>query len=239
MLGLARSGQRLIIRLFITIFTLALSSIVHSNDVRDEEKLEVIYVDMPPYTFRKPDGQAAGSLIELSRKALLKAGQPHVFSYVPLAQLQQRSLSGDMGLAHLIGAFPVPKQKVLFGTRPLSYLHLQAYFIDAPAIRAITDLKGHEVILVRGYSYGYLRDYLNIPENRVSAVVVESHQEALRALKERPDRYLIDYRKPLEQAVGLESIEALQSYSLSEIPIYWAAGQRYQALLMKLEAQLN
>ncbi|MCV6614917.1 MAG: transporter substrate-binding domain-containing protein [Cellvibrionaceae bacterium] len=202
-------------------------------------ELEVIYVDMPPYTYLDKNGRASGSLIDISRRALQAVGQPHRFTQVPLAQLQARSRSGDLGMVHLIGAFPIPKQSLSFGERPLSYLRLTVYYRDAAPLKHMADLRGREVILVRGYTYGYLRDYLQIPEQRVNLILVDNHRQALAALRAKPGRYLINYQKPFEFTVGAGVVAGLQHYLLSEIPVYWALQKNYADLLPKLERQLD
>ncbi|MBB6522476.1 hypothetical protein [Pseudoteredinibacter isoporae] len=202
------------------------------------DSLEVIYVDMPPFTFLNEQDKADGILIRKTAAALKKINQPHHFRRVTLQELAQLSGRADLGLVHLIGAFPVPKQSVSFGSRPLSYMRLHAYFTDAKPIRARSDLRNKEVILVKGYSYGYLRDYLNIPENRVRILFAESHEQALQRLNAKPGRYLLNYERPFASAVGQSKLESLQQYSLSEIPIYWAAGNSFAGQLPELEAQL-
>ncbi|GAA6153513.1 hypothetical protein [Pseudoteredinibacter isoporae] len=202
------------------------------------KSLEVIYVDMPPFTFLNDQQEADGLLIHKTAAALKKINQAHHFRRVSLQELAQLSGRADLGLVHLIGAFPVPKQSVNFGSRPLSYLRLHAYFIDAKPIRARSDLRNKDVILVKGYSYGYLRDYLNIPENRVNILFADSHQEALHMLEAKAGRYLLNYARPFATAVGQGRLNTLQQYSLSEIPIYWAAGDSFARQLPKLEAQL-
>lgn len=200
--------------------------------------LEVIYVDMPPFTYQDKDGKAAGILIEKTAKALSNIQQDFIFRKVDLRHLAQRSRSEELGLVHLIGAFPVPKKSVSFGSRPLSYLRLQAYYINAKKIRTRSDLRAKDVILLKGYSYGYLRDYLNIPENRVNLILADNHQQALELLKAGKDRYLLNYERPFKAAVGQKQLNDLKHYPLSEIPIYWAAGKSFSPRLPELEAQL-
>ncbi len=204
----------------------------------DQQSLEVIYVEMPPLTYLNSAGAADGLLIRKTSALLQELNHPHHFRRVSLEELATMSADADLGLVHLIGAFPVPKKSVSFGSRPLSYLRLHAYFSDAKSIKARSDLRGKEVILLKGFSYGYLRDYLNIPENRVRILFADSHQHALSLLREKAGRYLLNYERPFGAAVGQSAVQSLKHYSLSEIPIYWAAGESSAALLPKLEALL-
>ncbi len=231
-----RSMSGKVFRFYITLCLFAFAELSVASG--EAEQLDVIYVDMPPFTFLNSEGEADGILIRKTANALQKIKQPHRFRRVSLQELAELSGREDLGLVHLIGAFPVPKQSVSFGSRPLSYLRLHAYFIDAKSIRARSDLRNKDVILVKGYSYGYLRDYLNIPENRVNILFAENHQQALKMLRSKPGRYLLNYERPFKTAVGTDKVDALLQYSLSEIPIYWAAGNRFAQQLPKLEAQL-
>lgn len=201
--------------------------------------LEIIYVEMPPYTYTKPDGNPGGTLIDVSRRVLLSLKRDFTFRSVSLEELERLSRDADFDIAHLIGAFPLPKKELSFGHLPLGYLNLQAYFIDAPGIRGITDLKGRELILLKGYSYGYLRDYFNVPENRMRIVFADDHRHALKLLKQGKNRYLIDYQKPFERAVEPASLQTLQHYSLSEIPMYWAVSAKHVELLQAMEHELS
>jgi len=206
---------------------------------QSSDTLEIIYVEMPPYTYTKPDGVASGTLIDVSRRVLLSLGRDFTFQSVSLDELEQLSRTANFDIAHLIGAFPLPKKELSFGHLPLGYLNLQAYFIDAPAVRGIADLKGRELILLKGYSYGYLRDYFNLPENRMRIVFADDHRHALELLKQGSNRYLIDYQKPFEGVVGPASLLKLQQYSLSEIPMYWAVSSKRVALLQAMERELS
>ncbi|MCV6623141.1 MAG: hypothetical protein OIF51_15480 [Cellvibrionaceae bacterium] len=226
--------QRLLLHIAVLLNLLSLTPAWAS----EQQSLEVIYVDMPPLTYLNSSGEADGLLLRKTSALLNELDHPHHFRRVSLEELATLSAEASLGLVHLIGAFPVPKKSVSFGSRPLSYLRLHAYFSDAKNIRARSDLRGKEVILLKGFSYGYLRDYLNIPENRVRLLFANSHQQALALLKEKPGRYLLNYERPFEAAVGHGTVQALKHYSLSEIPIYWAAGEGSAALLPKLEALL-
>lgn len=230
-------------RLFVLLIAVSLDMLLNVLPAVAQEpslaEVEVLYVNMPPYTFTDPQGQPQGILNRLTGEILGQQGIQANFVEVPLEQLFSRISKGHNGVVHLIGAFPVPKQKLSFSQRPLAYLQLNAYYLNAPPVQKLSDLRGKQVILVKGYTYGYLRDYLQLPENRVKLIVVDSHQQAIKLLDRQPNLYLLNYEKPFVTAVGNVEAQRLNQYLLSEIPVYWASAKNNTAILLRMEQGLE
>jgi polar amino acid transport system substrate-binding protein len=202
-------------------------------------EVNILYVNMPPYTYTDAQGRAQGILNHLTLKILQQQNMQARFVEVPLTQLFDRINQGHNGVVHLIGAFPVPKQQLSFSERPLAYLQLKAYYRNAPEIQKLSDLRGKKVIMVKGYTYGYLRDYLQLPENRVTILLVDSHEQAIKLLSHQSELYLLNYEKPFHTAIGEAKVRQLNQYLLSEIPIYWASTKENSSILLRMEQGLE
>lgn len=230
-------------RLFVLLIVVSLGISLDAQPAVAQEpslaEVDVLYVNMPPYTFTDQQGQPRGILNRLTGEVLKQQGIQANFVEVPLEQLFSRVNAGHNGVMHLIGAFPVPKQRLSFSQRPLAYLQLNAYYRDAPAVQKLSDLRGKQVVLVKGYTYGYLRDYLQLPENRVKLIVVDSHLQAVKLLSRQPNLYLLNYEKPFVTAVGDVKTQRLNQYLLSEIPVYWASAKNNTAILLRMEQGLE
>ncbi len=202
--------------------------------------IKVAYVDFYPYTYTDSTGKPAGLLIDITSQVLKEAGLKASYVKMPLPQMFDLINRGDMDLAHLIQSFPVWKDKVIFGQTVLTKIHLDAYSnAGLPTIKSLADFRGKQVIVLRGYTYGYIRDYLNFPENRVVTLRVNDHREAFELLKRRPKAYLLDYRRPAQQEAEKMGLTALKSTSVEAMEINWAVSKKAEnarRLLQTLES---
>lgn len=218
---------------------LLLALLLLGNSVQ-AEPVKVVYVDFHPYTFTNAAGEADGLLNQLTRKVLEEAGLEVAFRELPLPVMFEEINRGDMDIAHLISAFPVWKHIMKFGRKPLVKLHLQVYFTDNMApVRTLQDFRGKSVILVKGFTYGYMRDYLQFPENRVKLTMADNHAVAFDALAVNRNVYVLDYRRPAERAIQGMELSGLMQRNLSQMPIYWAVSKRSalgEGLLSTLES---
>lgn len=226
-------------RLFTSVLSFLVTLHCSASAMAADQAVDVIYINMPPYTYTDEQGRASGILNRLTRQVLEQQNIHANFVEVPRPQLFDQVNQGHRGIAHLIGAFPVPKQQLKFSSRPLAYLHLKVYYTAAPDVRNMSDLRGKEVILLKGYTYGYLHDYLKLTENRVKLILVDSHEQGFKLLRQQSNLYLLDYEKPLLEAVGEIKVQQLNQYSLSEIPVYWASSAKNSSLLLLMEQGLE
>ncbi len=238
MQGICNSRARHLLRsglgILLCVVTLLLATAVRAQPVK------VVYVDFKPYTFTNEQGEADGLLNLLTRKVLNEAGLEAEFREMPLLQMYEEINRGDLDIAFLMGAFPVWKHVMIFGREPLARLQLQVYFTDnMPPVRSSQDLRGKSALLVKGYTYGYMRDYLQFPENRVQLTLADNHREAFETLASGRNIYLLDYLRPAEETVLKMQLPGLMQRTLSQVPIYWAVSKRSpqaQGLLATLEA---
>ncbi len=193
----------------------------------EAKPVKVVYVDFKPYTFTNEQGEADGLLNQLTRKVLAQAGIEAEFQQVELLEMFESFIHGDADISFMVGAFPVRKHKMLFGSDVIAKLHLQIYFTDAMApVRTVQDLRGKSVAILKSYTYGYMRDYLQFPENRVQLLLTDNHRDAFELLASDRSVYVLDYRRPVQELLREMQLPGLMQRNLSHIPIYWAVSKR-------------
>lgn len=173
-------------------------------------ELRVGYVEFPPYEFKGPDGEPAGSFLDLTRQVAEEAGYNVRFIYVPISRAYLYLRQGDIDLWPGLTNIPALSNDVLESkTHPLT-VELSAWSTSSnPPIQKFGDFYNKVLILISGYTYGGLASYL---EQRPNITVTEApnHQAAVEMLKFRRGDYLLDYRPPVEAVIQREPHVKLQ-----------------------------
>lgn len=128
----------------------------------------------------------------------------------------------------------------LYSRKPVATAEIWIYGIgDQPRLRTQAELAGKSVITVHGYSYGGLVEFLADPANRVRNNVAQSHEAAVRMLVNRRADYLIDYRGPASEVLGMTPVPGLWGQVLSRQEIFLVLSRGYpdaERLMARLEA---
>ncbi len=107
-------------------------------------------LDYPPFCIVKPDGSADGFSVELLRAAITEMGRKVTFKVGPWAELKRDLLEGNIDVLPLV-SYNLERDKVYDFSIPYLVMHGSIFVRnDETSIRAINDLKGKEILVMRG-----------------------------------------------------------------------------------------
>lgn len=179
------------------------------------------YIEFPPYYYTDEKGKAQGHLIDLANNIAREAG--YAIDYIPLPT--KRALlsvaNGEVDLWFGLSTIDVYKDNVLISEHPIDRLELRVYSTkDMKDFHDKRDLIGKSVVILRGYSYGGLLDFIEDPANKIYTIRVTSHDQALSVLATRNIDYMIDYARIVESAREKYPVQNLKSRVLSTLDVH-------------------
>ncbi|MAO11867.1 MAG: amino acid ABC transporter substrate-binding protein [Marinobacter sp.] len=187
--------------LFVVLIGLLYNTLVHADDQDpySMKAVRVAYVEFPPITYRTAEGEPAGEFVEITRKVAAEAGYELEFLYLPVARTYLYLRDGTVDLWLGLSATPVLKEAVLESWISPIPVELSAWYRqDTEPLEHMDQLHGSMVILIGGYTYGGLRDWLeDQPDIRITEA--PNHRSAVDMLKRKRGDYLLDYRQPVRE----------------------------------------
>lgn len=188
---------------------IALMSFSHSalaiQPASEPVKLRIAYVEFPPYTYQDNQGDPAGTFIDITRQVAKEAGYQPEFVYLPISRAYLYLASGKVDI--WVGLTHVPKLRgeVLESRVTPVPVQLSVWYRNGTdGLKNLEQLKGKTVIVIGGYTYGGLIDWLNTTNN-ITVTEAPSHRSAIEMLKRRRGDYVLDYREPVRQILTLSS----------------------------------
>lgn len=170
------------------------------------EEIEFGYVEMPPRTFTNAQGKPDGQLVRLMTTVLAKAGVPWRARSYPATRLFSNLRDGSTPISILVRV-PSLEECCLFSKEAVGVAELRVYHIGKkPPIKRRDDLAGKSLIVLRGYSYSGLINYLNDPKSQIATEVAATHEAAFDMLSAGRADFLIDYSEPSEIALAANPI---------------------------------
>jgi polar amino acid transport system substrate-binding protein len=182
--------------------------------------LRFVFASFPPFAFSDSQGPA-GSLIELLRRVAdtlnwTWTAEEHPQQRVRVLLAQGRA---DIGFGVPMPVYP---GAVLHGSEPVMQLTLRAFTIgNGPGVRSLADLKGQQVILRRGYTYGGIRSQLEKSAGDIDIVDAADLEQGLRLLRFGRGTVLLEYAHLLRQG----GAEGLKEAVLERRPIYFLVSR--------------
>lgn len=181
--------------------------------------LSVGYLSFRPFMFKKENGEAGGPFNILLKKMLTKAGYNFKFEEYPPKRLYKNIISGRVDIWPGINSIPELAGKTLACKTIISTVYINVYVTNNKQLpNTIVDLKGKKVIVIHGYGYGGLIDYILDPVNYIEVNSAVAHAEAFKMLKHNRSDYLIDYEFPSSQVLSQISIPGLRHNTIMRIP---------------------
>lgn len=206
------------------------------------QNITIGYSDFPPFIYQDTAGKTSGFFLSPVLIILKEAGIDTVTNvkYIsePNTQLIPDILSGKITLTLGLPGTPAFKDKIYVGTYPIVQIKINAYYIgEKQPITAIENLAGKSIIVIKGYSYGGMIEFLNDPKNKCVLKQAISHEEALKLLQTAKADYLLDYTAPINVQMETSSIAALRSTTLTSIPVHFIISKTVpdgEALMNKI-----
>ncbi len=204
------------------------------------QALNTTYIEFPPVTYTNTQGQPAGYLVDIMLQVLDTAGYPYtVRPYPPNRMIRNMGL-GTVDL--WIGAITIPELNphVLHSKHPVTDIHFHAYYTqDIGPITKPEDLQGKRVIIMRGYSYSGWTKYIVDPKNKIWHYQSDNHAHALLALSKGRGDVLLDYRRPVANAMQNSNFTNIRSNKVLSQPLYFLVSKKTpnaQAIVDHLDA---
>ncbi len=181
-----------------------------SQSFADKPILTFGYIEFAPFYHTYPDGQGRGPFIDMARKL----GDAIGYDIKPVSLPPKRAVklvgSGEVDFWFGLATNELYNDNVYISKNPIDHLELRVYSIKPMGkFNGREDLVGKSVVILRGYTYGGLRDFILDPKNEIYAVQVSSLAQGLKVLEVRELDYILGYTRPVS--------EALQEYALSNI----------------------
>ena len=164
--------------------------------------VRVAYVEFPPISYRNEQGEPAGEFVDITRKVAAEAGYQLEFIYLPVARTYLYLTNGTIDLWMGMTDIPALKDDVLESWISPIPVELSAWYLEgAPPVDHMDRLRNKTVILIGGYTYAGLRDWLT---SQVDIRITEApnHRSGLNMLKRKRGDYLLDYRQPVQETLS-------------------------------------
>ena len=202
-------------------------------------ELEYGYPEQAPRVYTDAQGRPAGFYPRLLDEMMRRAGLRWHATSFPAPRLMHNLQSGETSLSILVKN-PLLETCCLYSTRPVWNDKLRAYWTGAkPAIAGKEDLNGKTVIVLAGFSYGGLIDYLKEPAHNVSLQTAESHKAAFDMLRAGRADYLLDYEEAAQfQVLDKAPLTDMHSGIVDNVQMYLVLNKTYPdaaTLMTRLE----
>ncbi|WP_257900246.1 substrate-binding periplasmic protein [Marinobacter sp. F4206] len=167
--------------------------------------LRIAYVEFPPMTYRNHAGQPDGEMIDITRKVVEEAGYVPEFIYLPVSRVYLYLSNGQIDLWPGLTDIPSLEGEILESwVSPLA-IQLSAWYREGMApLENFSQLKGKTVIVIGGYTYAGLINWLNRSDD-IRITEAPNHRSAIDMLKRNRGDYLLDYRQPVNQVLTYPS----------------------------------
>lgn len=187
---------------------LAVCSLAQAADGRTE--IEFGYVEQPPRTFTNEQGKAEGQVIRLVSDLFAKAGMAWRPVSYPAARLFENLKDGTTAASVLVRV-PSLEQHCLWSRMDLGGEDIRVYFLaDRSPVQSKDDLVGKSVIVLRGYSYSGLLNFLSEERNRVALSYAASNSDSFEMLLAGRADYLVQYAEASERVLAAKPIPGIR-----------------------------
>jgi polar amino acid transport system substrate-binding protein len=158
---------------------------------------EFTHFDMEPYAYTTEDGKKKGVLIEQVIEFLDATGMKYTVKSYPPKRLFFYMLTGKIDFWFGVHNSALGLTSIM-GERVFHKFKLNVYSKgDKPPIKEKKDFEGKSVIIISGYSYGGLVDYL-VDNKDINAILCHSHTSGMHMLEKGRADYLLDYELPAD-----------------------------------------
>lgn len=164
--------------------------------------VRVAYVEFPPISYRDEQGEPAGEFVDITRKVAAEAGYQLEFIYLPVARTYLYLKNGTIDLWMGLTDIPALKDDILESWISPIPVELSAWYLEGlPPVDHMDRLRNKTVILIGGYTYAGLRDWLTSQPD-IQITEAPNHRSGLNMLKRHRGDYLLDYRQPVQETLS-------------------------------------
>jgi polar amino acid transport system substrate-binding protein len=204
-------------------------------------ELEYAYPDQSVWTTKvDAAGDPENPLLRLAGALFSRAGIPWYGKSYPAGRMFEILRGGRAKFSMLVSA-PALKDCCLSSKKPVASTELRVYrAAGTPAVHSRDDLLGKNVILIRGYSYAGLRDFVTDERNGITSHMAATHEAAFAMLAHKRSDYVLDYVGPASEVLAANpGMDNVRSDTMSRLEVYLVLSKAYpdaEAVMAKLEA---
>ncbi|MCP3923553.1 MAG: transporter substrate-binding domain-containing protein [Desulfobacterales bacterium] len=207
-----------------------------STDYSISQEYNLGVVHFPPFSVIDEDNNLAGLFKDMT-KVLDHSGIKYKIDGYPLKRIYRGLKTGDINI--FIGVKDKALDRfVLYSNIGLITIDLSVFTRgDVVMPQNYRDLKKKKFIVLRGYTYGGLINFLKNPANKITLEPTSNHGDALKMLKAKRADYIIDYKLPLSMSCKniYPDCKGIYNRSLNKVKLYFLVSKRSKnaATLMK------
>lgn len=191
------------------------------------ETYNVGVLDFPPFYIVKSETEVEGTMADLLRKIMDKAGMKYVMKGYPPKRLYKELAEGSTQIWMGVKGVPEYEGQVIYGDSEINEIEIRLYTLEGkPLLNTLPETKGQKIITIRGYSYGGMINYLTNPENAISLDPSDSHELAFKKLIKGRGDYVLDYKRPAEEAIKANAMTGLAHSVLKNIKIHLVVSKK-------------
>ena len=206
------------------------------------ERIPIVYgaPDKSVWTARVDDhGIPDNPLVRAAGPMFEKIGIPWRAEIYPASRLFQYLKEGRIQFSMLVKAPPLT-ECCLFSRRPVAAAEIRVYrHPSAAPIKRREDLRGKQLITLRGYSYGGLAQYIAKQAGDIVNHSAPGHEAAFRMLAAGRADYVIDYAGPAREVMADAGLTDYVSDVLSRQDVFLVLSKTYpdaETVMAELEA---
>jgi len=210
--------QRIISQTLIVLLTFLLATLAQAGD-EPRSPLQAAYVEFPPLTYTTEDGDPAGSLIKLTEQLATEAGMDIQWQELPLGRIYLYLKNGTIDLWPGTARIQELEPHVLEASFHPVHVRLSAFHMPGTQpVSEISDLKGQQLILVRGYTYwGLLEPVVEHPDTY--SAYAPNPTIGLNMLDLGRGSYLLDFDMIINKTLLDRPLPGLQRSPLRDWPV--------------------
>lgn len=203
-------------------------------------EIEYAAPDQSVWTARtNAKGEPDNPLFALAAELFAKAGIPWHGRIYPPARMFKYLQDGTAQFSMLVKV-PTLQQCCLWSRRPVAVAELRVYRLGSrQPLKGRENLVGKSVIIVRGYSYAGLKDFIADGKNRITGHEAPTHAAAFRMLAQERADYLLDYAGPAAETIAADPVPGLQDETLSRQDVHLVLSRSYpdaERVMARLES---
>lgn len=195
--------------------------------------------DAPPMAFTNDKGEVDGALIRVARSLFAAATLPWSGGAYPAPRLIKGMQDGSFNFSMLV-RMPALAECCLFSAIPVIVQEPRVYFLaGTPPVADKEGLAGRSLIVVNGFTYAGLIQYVRDPANAMVVEVAETLDAAFRMLAAGRADYLLSYEANAQAVLAVRPVQGIESRIIGRIPVYLVLSKAYPdaaATLVRLES---
>lgn len=202
--------------------------LLSSNVIGQEVDLKVGVLHFPPFYIVGENDQVSGIYTDIIKRVVTKAGYSFSMAGFPPKRFYKQL--GDNTTNFFLGVkgSKFIEGKVEYGKLEFEGIQLRIYSSDDSEILTTKEqLKAREVIVIRGFGYGGLAQYLQNPENNIKTIEATDHYSAFKMLSAGRAKYLLDYRATSNLVIDKLKLTGINYGVLQQAYTYFIINKAY------------